>query len=491
MKTAICAIIKDEHLFLKEWIDWHLGLGFNAIHLFEDKGSKSHEEIAKEYNNVFLRRYEDDEEVQELLMADGSCSRQLVLYTWFGDTYKNIYDWVAFIDIDEFINFTEDYNLQKLCDEFEPHSTVLLNWKFMGASGHIKRPTCGVVKAYTKEEPPMRIERFHLHKSFCNLKRWCGFTNCLHRGANYVNTNHENDHMTLYYTKAWINHYFTKSWEDWCDRIFKRGDVQKAHRILSDFFDANPSMEKYKRDLIASRSHLIPKGTYKLDRKGLIAGGNVNKIMQLNGEKSLSPIEYSGKKILLIGNKPIKQLTDEQISIINSYDIIVRCNGMNNKTSTGDRVDWWWLNVWDWRTIKENLQTSNTNYSNVDVIMIDSNSQKFVNERSLYMNLPKMATNKTIVYTKQSSTKLYDQDEYWVVDRSCTVPTTDVICLSYLLNKYIFSEITVACLDIDGREELFKTHPNWKDTWHKNVGGLEKDYIMSKVAEGKLKLLEL
>ena len=67
MKTSICAIIKDEHLFLEEWIEWHLGLGFDAIHLFEDKGSKSHEEICAKYSNVYLRRYEDDEEVQELL----------------------------------------------------------------------------------------------------------------------------------------------------------------------------------------------------------------------------------------------------------------------------------------------------------------------------------------------------------------------------------------------------------------------------------------
>ena len=71
------------------------------------------------------------------------------------------------------------------------------------------------------------------------------------------------------------------------------------------------------------------------------------------------------------------------------------------------------------------------------------------------------------------------------------MPTTDVVCLSYLLNKYVFSEITVTCLDIEDREELFKTHPNWSDTRHKNVGSLERDYIKSKVAEEKLKILEL
>lgn len=491
MKTAICAIIKDEHRYLKEWVDWHLNVGFDAIHLFEDKGSKSHEEICKKYSNVYIRRYENDEEVQELLAANGSSSRQLILYSWFGDTYKEQYDWVAFIDLDEFITFNESYSLDKLCEEFSSYPCVLLNWRFMGASGHIKRPNCGVVEAYTQEESPMSMERGHMYKSFCNLRLWNGFTKSLHLAKGYVNTNHVVSTSEWCYDKAWINHYFTKSWEDWCDRIFKRGDTQKAHRLLSDFFDANPCMRKYEKDLIDSVSHLIPNGTYKLNRKGLIAGGNISKIMKLNGDKSLKPVDFIDKKILLIGNKPIESLTDEQLAKINSYDIIVRCNGMNNKSATGNRVDWWWLNVWDWDVINANLQKSQTDYSNVDVIMIDKNSSKFVNERSLYMNFPKMKTDKTLVYTQQSSTSLFDQDKYWKVDVSCTVPTTDVICLSYLLNKYIFSEITITCLDIDDREELLKTHPNWCNTWHESVGGLERDYIKSKVAEGKLKILEL
>ena len=79
---SICAIIKDEHRFLKEWIDWHLGLGFDAIHLFEDRGSKDHSDICSEYPNVYLRRYETDDTVQALLSAQGTSYRQFILYNW-------------------------------------------------------------------------------------------------------------------------------------------------------------------------------------------------------------------------------------------------------------------------------------------------------------------------------------------------------------------------------------------------------------------------
>ena len=146
---AICAIIKNEHRFLEEWVEWHLNIGFDAIHLFEDKGSKSHKEICKKYSNVYLRGYEEDEEVQKMLSYEGSY-RQFVLYNWFGDTYKDKYEWVAFIDLDEFFVFSNGYTLDILCEEFSEYSAVTINWKMIGASGNINRPNIGVMQAYTE-----------------------------------------------------------------------------------------------------------------------------------------------------------------------------------------------------------------------------------------------------------------------------------------------------------------------------------------------------
>ena len=286
MKTAICAILKDEHLFLEEWIEWHLGLGFDAIHLFEDKGSKSHEEICAKYSNVCLRRYENDSFLQELLNCKSFCNKQDALYNWFGDSYCYVYDWITYIDIDEFITFSCNYDLKKLCEEFSDYSAVMLNWKMIGASGHISRPKCGVLEAYTVEEKPMKENSYYMYKSFCNMHKWRGIYN-VHNSPGYVNTNHNEDTSEWCYDKAWINHYFTKSWEDWCDRIFKRGDIMAGHRKLSEFFESNPDMLYLKDELMSGVSHIIPKGTYWIDKNnGLIAGGNVKVIQRLNNTKN-------------------------------------------------------------------------------------------------------------------------------------------------------------------------------------------------------------
>jgi len=45
MKIATFTMIKNEQLYLKEWIEHNLMLGFDEIWLAEDYGRKSHKEI--------------------------------------------------------------------------------------------------------------------------------------------------------------------------------------------------------------------------------------------------------------------------------------------------------------------------------------------------------------------------------------------------------------------------------------------------------------
>lgn len=295
MKTTICAIIKDEHRFLDEWINYHLCIGFNTIHLFEDKDSISHESISSKYDNVYLRRYADDKTVRNLLRDQSTANRQHILYQWFGDTYQNIYDWVAFIDLDEFIVFNNDYSLNKLCTEFSQCTAMQLKWKIMSANGYINRPDCNVMDAYTKEvtadflTPP--------YKSFCNLNKWKG-----------MQTHHNANDCVVYELtkdKVLLNHYFTKSWEDWCFRIFKRGATQNLHRRVQEFFDINTDMLHLKDELLNSVSDLKPVCDYIPEEDQIIV--KVGNIRKITSKKKLNPNyeqelenSYANKEGLLI-----------------------------------------------------------------------------------------------------------------------------------------------------------------------------------------------
>ena len=91
----------------------------------------------------------------------------------------------------------------------------------------------------------------------------------------------------LIFKKAWIRHYFTKSWEEWVTRIMKRGDLCNGNRRLKMFFICNPDLAHRRKELIRSVAHMLPVGNKSLwlDRD-IIAGGNVERIKALNNERT-------------------------------------------------------------------------------------------------------------------------------------------------------------------------------------------------------------
>ena len=200
--------------------------------------------------------------------------------------------------------------------------------------------------------------------------------------------------------------------------------------------------------------------------------------------------DYKDKKILIIGNKPIQHLSEEKTMFINSFDIIIRVNGMNNLNETGGRVDWWWLNVWNWDVLKANI--NDRDYSPVQVLLIDKHSEYLTNKKNVFNNLPKLNKNILKYNTKWASGDYFQKNNIWNPnEEDCTIPTTDVICVSYLTSKFSDTKLYLTCLDIEERETLFKTHSNWKGTWHENVGRLECNYLKELIKNKKIEYVEL
>lgn len=241
MDIYICAIIKNEHQYLKEWIDWHLSIGVNHIYLCEDIGSKSHADIIKDYDQVTLFPF-NDEIAQYDRQGHASSWRQRSLFDWFLDTHRGVADWCAFIDVDEFITLENYENISEFLADYTDYNGIYLSWKMIGANGHIKSPKSNVVEAYTKEAKGwIACDHHYAFKSIVNLHR-NGYITGIHCVNEGVNVFKMTTNRIRIYKKAWINHYFTKSWEDWCNRVLRRGDVCTGNRKLKQFFETNPDM---------------------------------------------------------------------------------------------------------------------------------------------------------------------------------------------------------------------------------------------------------
>ena len=281
-KAIICTCIKDEIDYLAEWIDWHLNLGFKHIYLFEDYGSKSHKDITDRYSDVTLLPIEVVE--GEPLTSE---RKQRKMYYYSLRVYKDMYDWIAFIDADEFVDFEEGYNLERLLSEHSEHTGIILSWRLYGANGRLKKPEGGVIESYpipddTTEYGSVWFGRQWSVKSFANLRK-NPIVKHIHLIEGAVNMDGGDYPEYKIFRKAWIRHYYTKSWEEWCNRIFKRGDLCNANRKLGQFFNANPGMKHWKYELISQVADKVPVQCHILDtERMLISGGNVNIINKLN-----------------------------------------------------------------------------------------------------------------------------------------------------------------------------------------------------------------
>ena len=241
MKTAICVIIKDENDYLDEWLSWHLNLGINEIFLYEDYRSKSHLDIVKPYGDrVHLNSIDIIFNPPNINTME---QIQVQLFRYFFNMYKNDFDWILFNDIDEFLILKQP--LHELLEEYKDETAILLNWKWYGASGHINKPKGKVMDNYTKYVTINTDWKYNF-KSFLNCKKFKKWEQPTHKveGGVFPLTDWGG-------YKAWLNHYFTKSWEEWKTKILERGDVCPGNRKLNEFFNLNRDMLSLKEQLMS------------------------------------------------------------------------------------------------------------------------------------------------------------------------------------------------------------------------------------------------
>ena len=126
MLTAICCIAKCENRYLEEWANYHLSLGFDHIYLYDNNDPAGERVISSVSEN----------ERVTVIDCRGKTAYQNVAYTEFYKGLGKGYDWIAYIDIDEFITFSEESGLRSIKEflsRFDSQVDIVhLNWKCYG-----------------------------------------------------------------------------------------------------------------------------------------------------------------------------------------------------------------------------------------------------------------------------------------------------------------------------------------------------------------------
>lgn len=262
MKTLICCIGKNENRYIKEFVDYHRKIGVTNICLFDnnDKDGEHFEAIIKEDIDsgfVLLKDYR------------GRKVCQMQAYQECYDTYKNQYDWIMFMDCDEFIYLVEDSNISQYLsrDIFNEFGMIHLNIMHYGDCDKAHYEDKPVQERFdhplpldTKIEYPFP-ENDHIssiirgglsdvhwegtpHTTFpCNI-------NCCNNIG--IPCRPESPFVHPYnFDLAYFKHYNNKTIEEYCDKI-KRGFAdqivgdKKKLALIQHFFAVNKiTLEKF------------------------------------------------------------------------------------------------------------------------------------------------------------------------------------------------------------------------------------------------------
>lgn len=137
---AICAIFKDEAAYLREWVEFHQLMGVERFYL---------------YNNNSSDRYLDalDTHIQSgavVLQEWPQQYAQLQAYEHCLKNHGDEADWIAFIDVDEFLFSPKAKLLPDVLADYADHPAVGVNWVMFGSGGHVQKPNGGVLENFLR-----------------------------------------------------------------------------------------------------------------------------------------------------------------------------------------------------------------------------------------------------------------------------------------------------------------------------------------------------
>jgi Glycosyltransferase family 92 len=213
-KIAVCAIFKDEAPYLLEWIAFHKMIGVDLFVLYDNGSTDGGPALVRRSNfarNVTLIEWSDR-------------PGQISAYRHFHANYAKDFTWAAFIDLDEFImpvsgSSIRDILIRKV---YEPYADIVLNWSIFGPSGHDRRPDGLVIENFTWRFPEDAEANRHV-KSLVRTKDLIGIGSTPHIFDCARPTCNARGETVMSYAMQpvachdvmVINHYFTKSVEEW------------------------------------------------------------------------------------------------------------------------------------------------------------------------------------------------------------------------------------------------------------------------------------
>ena len=246
LKLAICTMARNENLYIKEYIDYYLNLGFDHIYIFDDN----------EPNKENIIKFLDDHYNDYVTIYDykSKIKNQKQAFTFCYEKNKNKYDWIFMNDIDEFLVIKNDKLKNYLSKGiFKKCDFIKFHWVLSNDNNLLYYDNRSLFERF---KPPYKLDthiktivrgnindiKFDIHTPFYSPYR---NVSCNNKGIIYKNKEILfQDVFDINIEKAYIIHFKYKSTEEYINK-YKRGyhwrinDTNFMKMRIKEYFEDN------------------------------------------------------------------------------------------------------------------------------------------------------------------------------------------------------------------------------------------------------------
>jgi hypothetical protein len=236
---SICLLTKNENKYLKEWVQHHIDIGVDHFYIYDNNDDNSAQyEVLKYFDKQYFTFIHWHSFIKHM---------QIEAYNDCLNRFGNQNEWIAFIDTDEFINCN---NIRESLEQYRQYDYIRIPWVMYNANGHVYYTNEPIRKRFTQTcQNYSSTGPTDYYKSIVQPSKIIEMV--VHDAISFNNNTVVVDNIKL-------DHYYTRSLEEWVEKITRGTCSPYASRRYEEFFVYNPDLIEYKNkylDLNAAQKY--------------------------------------------------------------------------------------------------------------------------------------------------------------------------------------------------------------------------------------------
>jgi len=232
---ALCIMCKGDEAALIENIRYHTLIGVDHFIIYDNMSKQPLREALKSMSNVTVHTWSDCEHGSQVRCYDACLAG-----------YRTSFSWIGFIDTDEFIVIKDgSKSIRDFLKGYERFGGLGINWKCFGSSGHLQRQQ-SIIESYRhavdvgdNDHIKSIVNTRHVTRSWGNPHtfQYAEGYYCVNEAGIQIKGPHNNAlNSPATHRKAQINHYVTRSREDFLAKQKRGGGNKRDNSKLTEQF---------------------------------------------------------------------------------------------------------------------------------------------------------------------------------------------------------------------------------------------------------------